>query len=95
MLGLVGRVAIPVLLPMLLDERAVLTLELPPLLPVALHAPAGGIIGCPAEELLAWRLVGRTRVELHGWPEQRAACLVDWIRRAAVGDLVGDVGGAA
>lgn len=94
-LGLVGRVAIPVLLPRLLDERAALALELPPLLPVALHAPAGADIHCPAAEWLAWRLVGRSRVELHGWPAQRAQCLQDWIRRAAAMDLTGDLGGAA
>jgi hypothetical protein len=94
-LSLVGHTAIPVRLSRLVDDRDALTLELPPLLPVALHAMPGVDVACPALQTLAWRLVGRERVELHGLPEQPAACLVDWIRRAAVGDLVGDIGGVA
>jgi hypothetical protein len=94
-LGLVGQVPIPVLLPQTIDGRAALTLELPPLLPVALYALPDAELWCGGAETLAWRLVGRDRVELHGLPEPRAACLIDWIRRAAVGDLVGDLGGAA
>lgn len=92
---MVGKVGVPVVLPPVLDDRAAIHLQLPPFVPVALYAAAGLRWHCSASELLAWRLVGRSRVELHGLPETLASCLADWLRRTAAGDLVGDLSGVA
>ena len=85
------RETTPVSLPHLLDQDAAVTLWLPRHVDVALIAPGNAVLYCPGLELLSWRLVGRGRVELHGWPPRSTACLADWLRRVAVGDLVGDL----
>ncbi|MCU1592170.1 MAG: hypothetical protein JWP11_3426 [Frankiales bacterium] len=94
-LSVVGRAALPIVLPQQLDEHAVRALELPPQVAVALHAPGDVSWRCTSLLLLAWRCVGRHRVEIHGFPAPAAHCFTDWLARAAAMDPEAHLAGVA